>query len=180
MSNIKYDWEKILKDSAHVMAQCIKNGKYISNIIELYYEMESYYKKKGKAYPCLNTYRQNIGKMLNSSEKGISVKTALYQLAAKYDEMTLSMLAESIAVATDETADNCYWLFIRLKKYEYDYVHVQKHLYFLSHELKKKFSNEIVFISYDIDTLVIMCSNAKARKRLFNFFTSKRINASLL
>lgn len=177
MSNIKFDWDEVMKNSAHVMAQCLTKGEYISTITDLHKKLESYYKSIGKTAPGPSTYRQNVSKRLNSE---VSIKTALYQLAGMYEKMTLQMLAEGITVSTDETADKCNWLFVRLKKSAVDYVNMRKHLYFFSHELKKKFSKDIVFISFDNDTIVILCKDNNSRKKLLNFFTTEKIHADLM
>lgn len=125
------------------------------------------YKSQGKEIPKLNTYRQYMHKALNIGHNQKTPKDALYQLAGKYDKMTLDMLAKNADVTV---TDGSKWLFIGLKRNNSEYVDIQKHLYFLSHELKEKFSQEIIFVSFDTDTLVIMCRDYDARNLVFKEF----------
>lgn len=168
MKKTIFDWQTIIKDSAKIMAESIATGKKdITTLPALYKELEKMYKSQGKKIPQPNTYRQYMHKALNIRHNQKTPKDALYQLAGKYDKMTLDILVKN----TDVTVDNGgKWLFIRLKRNDSEYADTQKHLYFLSHELKKKFSREIIFISFDTDTLVIMCRDDDARNLVFKEF----------
>lgn len=122
-----------------------------------------------KKIPTYNTYRQKMHEFLNVTSNQKDVKSALYQLAGKYEKMTLDMLVDNICFSSENTSDNCCWLFIRLKKNNPDYTETKKHMYFLSQELKKKYTKEIIFISFDIDTIVVMCSDINGRDTVFSY-----------
>lgn len=180
MDNI-FNWENIKKDSAEIMAMSISEGKDIpSTISELYDKLSANYSANEKRIPEYNTYRQKIRQILEIPRNSKNVKSALYQLAGAYDKMTLQMLADNITISNDVIADNSCWMFIRLKRHQDDHTLFNTHLHFLSHELKKKFAREIIFISFDTDTLVIMCTDSNARQKLISYFTSSKINADLV
>ncbi|MCM1508477.1 MAG: hypothetical protein NC177_15310 [Ruminococcus flavefaciens] len=173
MKGKKFYWDIIVKDSAEIIANDILKGKNkITTLKSLYTALEEMYKKDNREIPTSSTYRQKMHQVLNVGYNQKNVKSALYQLAGKYDKMTLNMFAENIQLSSENNADNCNWLFIRLKKYESDYTKTQKHLYFFSQELKKKFTKEIVFISFDTDTIVIMCSDINSRNKVFSYLNN--------
>ena len=181
MSNIKFNWESIFSDSAEIMALSISKGIDIpSTISNLYKKLEEKYETEGKIIPSYDTYRQVLHKKLNTSHNQKTVKSALYQLAGAYDKMTLQMLAENITVTTDAAADNASWLFIRINAKKIKSEDRNKHLYYLAGELKKKFSREIIFISFDIDTLVIMCADSNARKTIISYFDKSVIPVTII
>lgn len=180
MENI-FNWETIKKDSAEIMAVSISEGRDIpSTIRELHDKLSASYSVNGKRIPEYNTYRQKIRQILEIPRNSKNVKSALYQLAGAYDKMTLQMLADNITVSNDVIADNSCWVFIRLKRHQDDHALFNKHLHFLSRELKKKFAQEIIFISFDTDTLVILCADINARQMLTSYLTSPEINADLV
>ncbi|MDE5765345.1 MAG: hypothetical protein K2I00_10380 [Ruminococcus sp.] len=122
MKGKQFDWDSIVKDSAEIVADDILNGKNkITTLKSLYNALEEMYKKDNRKIPTSSTYRQKMHRILNVGHNQKNVKSALYQLAGKYDKMTLNMLAENIRLSSETNADNCNWLFIRLKKYESDY-----------------------------------------------------------
>ncbi len=168
MKKAMFDWQIIIKDSAKIMADSIFKGrKDISTIPALYKELEKVYKSQDKKIPKLNTYRQYMHKELKLSHNQKTPRSALYQLAGRYDKMTLNMLTENVNATV---ADSSKWLFIRLKRNDSKYIDTQKHLYSLSHELKKKFSPEIIFTSFDNDTLVIMCRDSESGNSILSYF----------
>lgn len=170
MSNQIYDWEQILQDSADIMATSIINGETISKISELYAKLEIKYKAEKKMLPSDNTYRQVFHKKLNIAPNQTIVTSTLYQLAGKYDKMTLDMLAENVRVSSQTKSDSS-WLFIRLKNIVNDvYADITKHLYHLSHKLKENFHQEIIYISFDTDTLIILCADSDSRDKLVSYF----------
>lgn len=91
--------------------------------------------------------------------------------------MTLDILSTGLSVTSVSSCNNSNWLFIRVNRIvEYDekvssFTVVQKHLYLLSHELKKKFSKEIIFISFDKDTLVVLCRDNAAQQKVKRHFS---------
>lgn len=181
MSNIKFNWESIFNDSAEIMVLSISKGINIpSKVSELHEKLKEKYEAEGKITPPYDTYRQVLYKKLNTYHNQKTVKSALYQLAGAYDKMTLQMLAENITITTDEVADSSSWLFIRISAKGITAENRNKHLYYLADELKKKFNREIIFISFDIDTLVIMCADSNARKTIVSYFDKSVIHVTII
>jgi len=173
MKGKKFNWDDIVKDSTKIISKSILKGNdEITTLKTLYTALEITYQKKGKEIPTYSTYRQKMHKILHIKHNQKNVKNELYQLAGKYEKMTLDVLAENICLSSQAAANKCNWLFIRLKRYESDYIKTQKHLYFLSQKLKEKFKNEIIFISFDTDTIVVMCSNSNAKIAVHSYLNS--------
>lgn len=170
MGNQKFDWETIMRDSATVMAECIVRNISISTIPQLYERLKVKYKKENKIIPQQNTYRQELHKRLNLQHNQRMVKSALYQLAGAYDRLSLEMLADRATVVSAANVSNSCWLFIRLTAVtDIGYTDRQKHLYHLSHKLKEQFRAEIQFISFDTDTLVILCNDNNASQAIASY-----------
>lgn len=170
MKGTTFDWDSIVKDSAEIITKSIlQENDTITTLNILYTSLEKLYQKKDKKLPTYNTFRQKMHKVLNVARNQKNVKSALYQLAGKYDKMTLNMLAENIYLSSESSANGCNWLFIRLKRHDSDFINTQKHLYYLSQKLKKKFTQEIIFISFDTDTIVVMCSDSNAKNMIFSY-----------
>ena len=180
MKKPKFDWDTIIKDSAEVIAHSLKVGKEITAIKSLYDELKKIYLSGNKDIPEFNTYRQVIRKKLNIAPKKKNVKTELYQLAGAYAKMSFKMLTENTTISSCAIADSGCWLFIRLKNIDSDYNNTAKHMYTLAHELKKKFIGKIVFVSFDNDTVVIMCSDNMARQEILQYFQSPKIKADII
>ena len=184
MSNEKFDWEMILKDSAEIVASSLNADKnHVLKISNLYKKLEAQYQSEGKSVPKFNTYRQFMHRKLNMGKSQENVQNALYQLAGTYAKMSLSVLAKNVTVASDNISnDNC-WLFIRLKNVlDSNYVqetdiNKSKIMYYLSQGLKKKYSNKILFISFDTDTIAIMCADNNAREKLVSYFQKHGLGA---
>lgn len=170
MKGKSFNWDDIVKDSSKIIIKSILKGKNeITTLKSLHTALETTYQKNGKEIPTYSTYRQKMHKLLNIRHNQKNVKNELYQLAGKYEKMTLDALSENIYLSSKIAANDCNWLFIRLKKNEPDYSKTQKHLYFLSQKLKEKFKNEIIFISFDTDTIVVMCSNSNATGKIHSY-----------
>lgn len=184
MSNEKFDWEMILKDSAKIVASSLNADKnHALKISNLYKKLEAQYQSEGKSVPKFNTYRQFMHRKLNMGKSQENVQNALYQLAGTYAKMSLPVLAKNVTVASDNISnDNC-WLFIRLKNVlDSNYVQETdmnkwKIMYYLSQGLKKKYSDKILFISFDTDTIAIMCADNNARERLVSYFQKHGLGA---
>lgn len=174
MKGKKFNWDDIVKDSTKIISKSIlKGNNEITTLKTLYTALETTYQKKSKEIPTYSTYRQKMHKILHIKHNQKNVKNELYQLAGKYEKMTLDVLAENICLSSKAAANDCNWLFIRLKRHDSDFINTQKHLYYLSQELKKKFTQEIIFISFDTDTIVVMCSGSNAKNMIFSYLNKR-------
>ena len=94
--------------------------------------------------------------------------------------MTIDMLSDNVRISSDSADTGCHWIIIRLNRCVNEdddrFLNTQRHLYHLSQALKDKFTSEILFISFDRDTLVILCSNNDAKNKIKEYFSS--INSS--
>lgn len=177
MRKSPFKWNRILEDSAEIMAQSIASGNPVSTIPALYRLLEQKYKAEGKALPVERTYRGKLHKLLDIPYNQRNVTSSLYQLAGKYDEMTLAMLSENVMVSYDIKECDCHWLFVKVSsKRNKKSMEIQKHLYHLAHKLKKDFQKEIVYISFDSDTIIILCENFYSLKNLMNYFRTHEVD----
>lgn len=171
MSNSKYNWEKIIEDCTKIMSESISKGENIpSTFPGLYKLLQSKYTNEEKQLPSQNTFRQFMHNRLKIGHNQKNVRGALYKLAGKYDEMTLQMLSDNIIVSTDNNINKSAWLFIRLKNIK-TIKDRTIHFYYLANKIKEKFKHEVLFISFDIDTLVIMCVDNNSRKKILSYFS---------
>lgn len=181
MSNLKYDWEQIIRDSAEVMALSIAKGNDIpKQLSDLFEKLKDKYKSERKAIPPFNTYRQVIRKKLNIPKRKKIIRQELCRFAGKYNIMSLQLLSENITVYTNIISDQAAWLFIRLKETNISVEDRNSHFYYLAQELKKKFSSEILFVSFDIDTLVVLCNNRSSRKKIVLYFEKLKTNITII
>lgn len=183
MNKEKYNWERIFKESTKLIIDSINHDeKLVTNISGLYEMLENKYikEKREKELPGISILRKKFHNKLNINPSQKIVKSVLYQLAGAYDKMTLEMLAENITVTTDEVADRSSWLFIRINTEKIKSKNKSKHLYYLAGELKKKFSREIIFISFDTDTLVIMCADNDSRNTIISYFDKSVIPVTII
>ena len=171
------DWDKIWKDSADIVIKHIEAGDALSKVSQLYKELEDKFDGESKQdeLPKYNTYRQRIHQVLGIESNKGNIKTELYKFAGKYSNMTIDNLCEQLSVSSANESNNSNWLFIKLKRniekeyYKKKYTAVQSHLYHLSHKLKDKYKEEIVFASFDSNTLVILCKDSKAKENIGNY-----------
>lgn len=181
MSNIKYDWDQIIEDMTELIAKSISDGKKPPTIHMLYDQL----RKKYAAHEILFPQNQNVFSRKIHDELGLdyhekNYEPYFYRLAAQYEKMTIDHLAAGLRVSAVYYDNNCNWLFIRVKKViqgkseKKAYTTRQKHLYLFSKELKRRFYRSIIFTSFDRDTLVILCTDDQARKKVEKYI--KKIN----
>lgn len=161
-----------------------KNKDIPKSLSALYAQLKEKYDNEGEKCPTKGTFRQKMCKKLGLyGTRKDKVDAALYRLAGAYDKMKLEMLTDNTQISYESYADQSRWLFVRLNKDpKIKYAETQKHLYALSYQLKqeKKLQQEIIFISYDRDTLVILCRDNKARKKVAKIFDSEWIEADFI
>lgn len=182
MPNIKYDWEQIIRDMTVIISDRIAAGKNPPTITTLYHKLSKKYSEQGQPFPTSpEIFTRKVHSCLGLKKNSKNYEPYFYRLAGQYSGMTLDRLATGLSVST-VSADSSNWIFIRLKSIIADskainsYSVVQKHLYLLSQKLKKKFSSEIIFISFDRDTLVIMCRDNASNQKVVKYFS--RINGT--
>ena len=182
MPNVKYDWERIIRDMTDIIAGRIAAGKKPPTITSLYKQLSKQYKVSGQPFPVKSEiFTRKIHQYLGLDKNSKNYEPYFYRLAGQYSSMTLDSLATGLSVSS-VSADSSNWIFIRLKSLIADskainsYSVVQRHLYLLSQKLKKKFSSEIIFISFDRDTLVIMCRDNASNQKVVKYFS--RINGT--
>ena len=172
-------WKTIMTDCVKLITGSLTNGEPIESIGDLHSRLEALYQKKGKVCPKMNTFRQRFRDELRSeiglSEKQRVTKEHLYQFAGAYDKVSTSELFNNVSVAFSTPNNNCNWLFIKLERIKTDessYQRItkrQKHLYHLSLYLKKQFADKIWFVSFDRETLVILCTDSQACLLIRNY-----------
>lgn len=173
MSNIKYDWDYISKCCAKLIAKKISRGEDApSSFPKLYTLLQEECKRE---IPPLNTFRQVMHERLHVPNGKKNISSNLYQLAGRYDKMTLKHLIDNASISSEQISDNAVCLFIRIRKTDSKYSDRIKYLHYLSTELKIKFKEEIKFISFDTDTIVIFCANDNAKNSIHQYFAKSVI-----
>lgn len=172
-----YDWDKLFKMSTDILSRSITaDSKPISKVSELYKALEKEYRKDYPEddFPKAVTYRKKLHKILNITYKQRIYKTNLYQLIGKYKNMALQSLASYLIMPNENNSDKQYYLFYQVKRDLRSITENRKLLYSIALGFKQTFGNRILFISYDDDTIVMICSNHEARD-----FISQKIKTYL-
>lgn len=162
-----YDWNEIFKCCADILSKSIATDtKPISKISELYNEFKLCYEKDGKdeEIPKEVTFRRKLHSHLKIPNEQRIYKSTLYQLVGIYHKMTIPALASYLTTPYDNTQNYSSYLFYRVKKGNRSILENKQILYSISTELKLHFKNRIIFLSYDDDTIVIMCSSNKSKE----------------
>ena len=171
LRNQKFNWDSIIEDSIEIVVSDVRNGATIQKLSQLFEKLKEKYEAEGKTLPTYNTYRQTMRKKLNISANKTNIRSDLYRLAGSYDKMTFPMLAENFTISSSEISGNACWLFARIReKISSDHQQTMKLMYHISHELKKKYKESVLFISFDNDTLAILYTNKKSRKKISVYF----------
>ena len=171
--NSKYNWNEIVKDSKKIIHDTTKNGnrKLISTMKELYDRLKFQYEKKGKEVPRYVLYSEKIRKEFNIDCHKKNIQLELYWAVAAHGKILLKTLSQNITISYPNVASQAVWLFIRLKETKEteeknisleDY---NSHFYYLSKRLKEQFKDEILFLSFDTDTVALLCKDDPARKK---------------
>ena len=166
--NSKYNWNEIVHDTT-------KNGnrKLISTMKELYDRLKFQYEKKGKEVPRYVLYSEKIRKEFNIDRHKKNIQLELYQAVAAHEKIPLETLSQNITISYPTVASQAVWLFIRLKDTKQKNISLEdynSHFYYLSKRLKEQFKDEILFLSFDTDTVVLLCKDDSARKKIIRHF----------
>ena len=173
--NSKYNWNEIVKDSKKIIHDTTKNGnrKLISTMKELYDRLKFQYEKKGKEVPRYVLYSEKIRKEFNIDRHKKNIQLELYQAVAAHEKIPLETLSQNITISYPTVASQAVWLFIRLKDTKHmniSLIDYYSHFYYLSKRLKEQFKDEILFLSFDTDTVVLLCKDDSARKKIIRHF----------
>lgn len=171
-------WSKIYKECAIIINECAAQQFGIKTIKELYSKLEEKFSIQESfddwELPSYDTFRQKLRKHLSLTSRSANVGAALYRFAGAYNKMTIDMLSDNVRISSDSLEQGCRWIIIRLNRCVIEDKHrfnnTQRHLYQLSQALKDKFKNEILFISFDRDTMVILCSSNDAKEKIRKHF----------
>ena len=173
--NSKYNWNEIVEDSKKIIHDTTKNGnrKLISTMKELYDRLKFQYEKKGKEVPRYVLYSEKIRKEFNIDRHKKNIQLELYQAVAAHEKIPLETLSQNITISYPTVASQAVWLFIRLKDTKQKNISLKdynSHFYYLSKRLKEQFKDEILFLSFDTDTVVLLCKDDPARKKIIRHF----------
>ena len=146
MSNYQYPGEQIVEVCADLITVQIRDSKNVPETFpQLYQLFEKWYTEREKKVP---EQRHFIRKMREE----------------------LELLAEGTTLSR---VSNASWLFVRLRsKISSTTDKKNAHFYYLSRKLKEKFPQDILFLSFDVDTLVILCKNEESKNRVQSHFHS--------
>ena len=177
-------WSMIYKECAIIINESAAQQSGVKTIKELHTKLKERVSQIGSTdgweMPPYDTFRQKLRKHLELTSRSADVSAALYRFAGAYSKMTIDMLSDNVRISSDSVDTDCRWIIIRLDRCVNEdddrFLNTQRHLYHLSQALKDKFTSEILFISFDRDTLVILCSDNDAKDKIKEYFN--RINNS--
>ena len=180
--NRSIDWKKVWKDTCQIFIQ----DRTIKDVKTLYERLGKKYKKDNtiENLPSDDYYSRRLRKELDISRKKKNISTELCKFAGLYSELPLEELSKDTSLSSVNSCSDCSWLFIKLTRVITDeyfnkkYTAVQAHLYHLSHKLKENFKNEILFASFDNDTLAVLCKDQPSKEMVENYITTHVNNKS--
>ena len=168
MRNQRYDWEDIISCTVQLITELIKKGEEVpKKFPELYKKFAKEYSRNDKRVPPKETFIRVIRNKLQIANNKILIQADLYRLTGMYKKMTLDLLADGTNISS---SNNASWLFVRLQSCNIPTNDRNSYFYYLSTKLKEKFKSDIIFISFDIDTIVILCADDDAKKRVQSYF----------
>ena len=124
-------------------------------------------------------YYEKIRKEFNIDRHKKNIQLELYRAVAAHGKILLKTLSQNITISYPTVASQAVWLFIRLKETKETKETEEKnisledynsHFYYLSKRLKEQFKDEILFLSFDTDTVVLLCKDDSARKKIIRHF----------
>lgn len=164
-----FDWEMIFKDAAKILSESLSDPKNtITKVSELYQKLKSEYEKLLKPIPTQNTFTKKIHAYLHLNNKQRIYKTSIYQLIGVYYPQSIKPMANNFKIIS-AVPDNMTYLFIQLDDEGRKTADKLKILYEMVYKLKSKFNKDILFISYDSTTIVIICKDQTSKEKIHNF-----------
>lgn len=167
-----FDWEEIFKDSADILSRSLaENRKPITKVSELYAALEKLYIQRDKKdmLPEPTTYNKKMHEKLELKKSQRIMKSSLYKLIGQYHTMSIQALSQYLTVKEEVSSQQICYLFLRLTKGERTITDNKKLLYTTCKQLKQRFAEEILFLSYDDDTIVLMFPDEKSRQKVKKF-----------
>lgn len=162
-----YNWDEIFRDAADILARSLAEKKVpISKASQLYAALEKQYRSEKQNFPEAVTFRKRLHRQLNIDESQRIYKTTLYQLIGQYQKMTLPALAEYLTPSMQPVNCNDCYLFYRINREERTIADNRKLLYATAKVMKEHFKQRILFLSYDDDTIVILCADSDAKNQI--------------
>ncbi|MBQ8435739.1 MAG: hypothetical protein IJX24_07005 [Oscillospiraceae bacterium] len=170
-----FPWDDIFRDSAEILSGSIAvDKKPISKVSELYKALEKLYRKRDMSdmLPKPSTFNKRMHAKLGLDNSQRILKNSLYKLIGQYYNMSIEALSQHLTIKEEGSGEQVCYLFMRLKRGERSITENRRLLFSTSKHLKQKFSNEILFLSYDDDTIVLMLPDDSARQRVKAFAQS--------
>lgn len=172
MKTAYFDWEELFKDSADILSRSLaEDRKPIAKVSELYAALEKLYILRDKKHmlPEPATYNKKMHIKLKLENSQRIMKSNLYKLIGHYHTMSIQVLSQYLTVKEEVSSQQICYLFLQLTKGERTIIDNKKILYSTCKQLKQRFSEEILFLSYDDDTIVMMFPNEKSRQNVKEF-----------
>lgn len=173
------NWEKVFKDCAKLISESSAGNEPIVTAAKLYQELIKYYQKSENPITVNEkAFRYNLRKKLNLKEGERIQNGTLYLLTGQYYKMSVQNLAGFLKLQPlDESAGENF-LFLRLNSNQKSTKSNQlsdnlKILNTTAKQIKEKFPKEAVFVSYDRDTIVILCHSSKDKKVISDYLSEK-------
>lgn len=169
MNTDHFDWEMIFKDAARILSESLSEPhNNITKASELYQKLKLEYEKLSNPVPTQNTFTKKLHTYLHMDNHQRIYKTSIYQLIGVYYPQSIKPMAQNFKIIS-AVPDNMTYLFLQLDDKNNKTADNLKILYEMVYKLKSKFINDILFISYDSTTIVIICKNQSSREKIQTF-----------
>ena len=149
----------------------------MSTMKELYDRLKFQYEKNGKEIPKYVLYSEKIRKEFNIDRHKKNIQLELYRAVAAHGKILLKTLSQNITISyptVDKSGCLAYSFALKkTKETEEKNISLEdynSHFYYLSKRLKEQFKDEILFLSFDTDTVVLLCKDDSARKKIIRHF----------
>ncbi len=172
MRTDQYNWEEIFHNSAVILSESLANDKKtIARPSELYAALKKYYEQNGWDYklPKQSTYNRRMHNKLELERSQRILKTSLYKLIGQYRDMSIEALSQHLQIKEGSMSGQQCYLFLRLNRKKRSIAANKEILYSACKQLKQKFTDEILFASYDDDTIVLILQNTNAHQKIKEF-----------
>ena len=170
MGKQNFEWGDIFEECRTILKKRNKS-KPIKTWMELYNELKKSKDKKKQPCPASDTFKRHLSDELDLGKYDRLTKDLLYSMLHIDTQETIEDLLHNAQISvTPNLNQNC-WLFITLKREDNTGTKSIVHLYQLSHKIKTVFSEDVAFISFDIDTIVVLCSSEESKAKIEKYVT---------
>ncbi len=172
MRSEQFLWENVFADSAKILVTSLfDTHSQILKAATLYEALYATYLQENKAEHLPNqiTYLRKLHKKLNVPYEQRIGGGTLYRLIGMYPNASVTALAEYLQKLPSSPKDVPCYLFLTMEKCSHTSSENPEMLSDLCLQLRHKLPEEYQVLSWEDDTIVMICPNPNARKAVRKF-----------